>query len=221
MNKGDFVKINYVGRLESGEIFDLTRGDVARKEGVYNSKITYRPVVIVLGAGFVIKGLENALLKMSAGEKKTVEVEFKDGFGERDPSLVKIFPKKHFKNPEQGMVVDMNGIRGRIQSVTAGRVRVDFNNPLAGKKLIYELEVIEVLKTSGEKINSLFEFFGLTLPEISIEGADVILKKVDIHSQLKERISKIMFENIKLDGSKNIEKISFVDEYHKSFSADK
>ena len=213
MNSGDFVKISYVGRLESGEIFDLTREDVAKKEGIYNSKLTYKPVVIILGAGFVIKGLENALLKMSAGEKKTVEVEFKDGFGERDPSLVNIFPKKHFKNPEPGMVVDMNGVKGRIQSVTAGRVRVDFNNPLAGKKLIYELEVIEVLKSSEEKINGLFEFFGLPPPEISIDRLNIILKKVDIPSPLKERISKIMFENIKLDDSKAIEKISFVYEY--------
>ncbi|HLC76688.1 MAG TPA: peptidylprolyl isomerase, partial [archaeon] len=61
MQKGDFVKIAYVGRLETGEIFDLTDAETAKKEGIYNSKIIYRDLPVVVGARFLIKGLDSAL----------------------------------------------------------------------------------------------------------------------------------------------------------------
>ena len=144
MEKGDFIKIDYIGRLENGEIFDLTDEETAKKEKVYNEKVKYKPVPVIVGAGFVIKGLDKALSDMKLNEKKTIEIKAEDGFGMRDPKMVKVVPKNAFKGefePRQGLVVDFSGIKGRIQSVSAGRVMVDFNNPLAGKNLKYELEI--------------------------------------------------------------------------------
>ena len=88
MKKGDFVKINYVGRLESGEIFDLTDIELAKKEKLFNEKVKYGPGPVILGEGFVVKGLEKALESMNSGDKKTLEVRPEEGFGERNPELI-------------------------------------------------------------------------------------------------------------------------------------
>jgi FKBP-type peptidyl-prolyl cis-trans isomerase 2 len=215
MKKGDFVKINYVGRLESGEIFDLTYEDVAKKESIFNPNAEYKPITVIVGAGFTIKGLDKALLDMGVNDKKTVEVLPEDGFGERDPKLIKIIPKKHFENPQQGMVVEINGMKGRIQSVSAGRVRVDFNNPLAGKKLIYDVEISKKIDDDHEKVKGVLEFFGAKKIEVSFEDSSVIVKNAVLPRPVKEHVAKLIIDNIRIDGSKNIEKVRFVEEFTK------
>ncbi|MBI2075627.1 MAG: FKBP-type peptidyl-prolyl cis-trans isomerase [Candidatus Aenigmarchaeota archaeon] len=112
MNKGDFIRIEYVGRLESGDIFDVTSEEEARKNNVYNKGIKYRPVPVIVDAGFVIKGLDKALKEMAPGEKKTVDIEPEDGFGQRDPRLIRVVPRKAFRDRNiehvPGMIVDFS-----------------------------------------------------------------------------------------------------------------
>ncbi len=217
VEKGDFVRINYVGRLESGEIFDLTMEDVAKKENIYNPKFRYKPVPIIVGAEFTIRGLDNAVLGMNVGEKKPVEIEPKDAFGERDPKNIRVVPNELFKKqnmePRQGMVVDFSGIKGRIQSVSAGRVMVDFNNPLAGKKLKYELEVAEKIEKPEEQAASILEFFGIENAKVTIAGkiADV---EARVPVEMRERLSDLIMKNVKA-GNESLEKVRFVDIYGK------
>ena len=97
MKTGDFVKIDYIGRLESGEIFDLTYEDVAKKEKIHNEKIKYKPVSIIVGAGFVIPGLDKAISEMELNEKKKIKIAPEEGFGKRNPDMVKVVPKNAFK----------------------------------------------------------------------------------------------------------------------------
>jgi len=215
MEKGDFVRINYVGKLESGEIFDLTFEDIAKKEGIYNPNVKYRPVPVVVGAGFVILGLDKAISEMKVGEKKTVEVNPSEAFGERDPKNVRVVPKNLFKNhnlePKQGMVIDFSGVKGRVQSVSAGRVMVDFNNPLAGKKLKYELELMDKIENPDEKAKGILEFFGMDNAKVAING-----KIVDIEAKLpddlKMKISELVLKNVKI-GDEKVEKVRFIDVY--------
>jgi len=213
MKKGDVVKINYVGRLETGEIFDLTLEDVAKKEGIYSEKIKYGPIPILIGAGFVIRGLENAITEMSVGEKKSFGVEPKDGFGERDPKLVKVVPQKVFKDqrvdPRQGMIVDFSGMKGRIQSVSGGRIRIDFNNPLAGKTLKYELEIVENIEDPVEKMRGIFEFFGFRDADVSMTEGEATVR-VTIPNEMKPKISSVILENIQ-----EVKKLSFVESFEK------
>jgi FKBP-type peptidyl-prolyl cis-trans isomerase 2 len=213
MQKGDVIRINYIGRLESGEIFDITYEDVAKKEGVYSQRIKYGPVTIIVGAGFVIPGIDNALKEMNVGEKKSIAVEPKDAFGERDAKLVKVVPQKAFKDqkvePQQGMVVDFSGVKGRIQSVSAGRVRVDFNNPLAGKTLKYELEIKEKIEDPIEKVSGIFEFFGFYNANVLIENKEAVVKAA-IPQQLKQRLSSVIIENIP-----EVEKVTYQESYEK------
>jgi FKBP-type peptidyl-prolyl cis-trans isomerase SlyD len=213
MEKGEFVKIDYIGRLESGEIFDLTKEDVAKKENVYNPKINYKPVPLVVGAGFTIKGIEKALENMKVGEKKEIEVSPKDGFGKRNPEMIRTMPKKVFEGkvePVQGLVVDFSGMKGRVQSVSGGRVTVDFNNPLSGKTLKYEIEVREKIENDKNKVESILEFFGIENVNARINNDIVDIEGPRIPNELKDRVSKLIIDYVKPDG-KSIEKIRFID----------
>ena len=215
MQKGDFVRINYIGRLESGEIFDLTFEDAAKKENIYNPNFKYKPIPVVVGAGFVISGLDNAISAMQVGEKKTVELQPKDAFGERDQKLVKVIPQNMFKKqnmePRQGMVIDFSGVKGRVQSASAGRVVVDFNNPLAGKKLRYELEIIEKIEKPEEQVEAVLEFFGVDNAKVTITGkiTDVEAK---LPAELKDKISNLILEDVKIN-NENLERVRFIDIY--------
>lgn len=213
MQRGDFVRINYIGRLETGEVFDLTDAEVAKKEGLYNQKIHYGPIPIIVGANFLIKGLDDALLDMNVGDKKEIEIKPEDGFGERDAKLVRTVPRKFFRDqkvePRQGMIVDFGGgTRGRIQSVGAGRIMVDFNNPLAGHTLKYELELKEKIDVPVEQTRSVFEFFGAKAEPI-IDGSTVTID-IKMPLQLKEKISSLIMEYVT-----GIEKVNFVESYEK------
>lgn len=213
MQNGDVVKINYVGRLEDGEIFDLTYEEVAKKEKVYSPKIKYKPVPIIVGAGFVIPGVDNAIKGMNVHDKKSITVEPKDAFGERDPKLIHVVPQTTFKDqkvePRQGMIVDFSGMKGRIQSVTGGRVRVDFNNPLAGKTLKYDIEIVEKINDTVDKIKAAFEFFGLTNLDVSIQSKEAFVKGI-VPPELKRKISTVILENIH-----ELDKLTFQETFEK------
>ncbi|MFH1630826.1 MAG: peptidylprolyl isomerase [Candidatus Aenigmatarchaeota archaeon] len=206
MDNGDFIRIEFVGRLESGEIFDLTDEALAKKENIYNSNYGYKPLPIIIGEGMVIKGLDEVFLSMQIGDEKDVEIEPDKAFGNRDPSLVRVLPEKSFKEkPIQGMIVDFGNLKGRVQSINAGRVRVDFNNPLSGKKLKYHIKILEQITDTENQVKAVIEYFG--------GDADIIIKDgvVDVHEipkkqgkdelrmspPLKKRISEIILKNMK------------------------
>ncbi len=215
MKKGDFVRVNYIGRLESGEIFDLTDEDVAKKEKLYSEKIRYKPLPVIVGAGFLISGLDKALLDMNPGDKKTIEISPEDGFGQRDPRLVKVVPQKAFEGkiePRAGLVVDFSGMKGRIQSASAGRITVDFNNPLAGKNLKYDIEIKDEIKEKGEKVRAVLEYFGAENPEIIFEGKEVSVK-MKLPDEIKERASALILEHIE-----GIEAVNYIETFAKKGS---
>jgi FKBP-type peptidyl-prolyl cis-trans isomerase 2 len=212
MKKGDFVKIDYIGRLETGEIFDLTDEETAKKEKVYNEKVKYKPVPVIVGAGFVIKGLDKALSEMKLNEKKSIEIKAEDGFGMRDPKMIKVVPKNAFKGefePRQGLIVDFSGVKGRIQSVSAGRVMVDFNNPLAGKNLKYDLEIKEKIDDPVKQSEAVFEFFGI---EASIKIAKGVadIEAKGMPEELKKKISSFV-----LDYVAGVNTVRFISTYKK------
>jgi len=219
MEKGDFIYIDYIGKVkDSGEIFDLTIEEVAKKEKIYNPQVHYHPTAIIVDAGFVIKGLDDALKEMKVGEKKIVEIPPEKAFGERSAELIKLIPISVFReknvDPTPGSYVDVNNIRGRIISNDGGRVRVDFNHPLAGKKLEYEIEIKSLIKDLGEKIKAIIHYFaGIESENIIIEPKDKVvdikfIKKTILGADLEKNIADEIKKWIK-----EIEKIRFISEY--------
>ena len=91
MKKGDLIRLEYTGKIkETGEIFDTTSEEIAKREDIYNQNARYGPVPIIVGGKKIIEGIDEALLKMNVGEEKTIEVPPKKGFGERSPKLMKL-----------------------------------------------------------------------------------------------------------------------------------
>jgi len=217
VKEGDFIRIDYVGKIsESGEIFDLTRESVAKEKGIYNPNLTYKPVPIIVGANFVVKGLEKKLKEMKVGERKKIIVKPEEAFGNRSLKLIRLIPLSEFKrqktDPYPGMIVTINNIRGRVLSVTGGRVRVDFNHPLSGKTLEYDVEIKEKIRSRIGKIKAVLEFFlkvGEDL-DISFENkiVEIKTKKKDIPKELKKTIADTILKWIR-----NIKKIRFIQEY--------
>ncbi|MEM5875102.1 MAG: peptidylprolyl isomerase [Candidatus Aenigmatarchaeota archaeon] len=204
MQKGDFVYIKYIGKVkESGEIFDLTEEEIAKKEGIYNPEFKYGEVPVIVGAGYLIKGLDEELEKMNIGEKKVVEILPEKAFGNRREDLIKLIPESEFKKqniePRVGEFVNINGVSGRIVSISGGRVKVDFNHPLAGKTLIYEIEITRQVLDLKEKVYCILKYFS-NLDEnsakvnIENETVEIETKDIKIASRLKEEIAINIFK---------------------------
>jgi len=209
MKKGDFVKINYIGKIkESGKVFDTTFKEVAEKEGMFNPKVKYGPVLTIVGYEKVVKGLDEELMKMKIGERKEVEVPPEKGFGKRNPKLIKLVPLSEFKkqniDPYPGMNLEMNGLRCKIVSVNSGRVRVDFNHPLSGKTLVFDVKIEERIEGDKEKIEALCEYYNCKTGEVKINDKEVeIFIENDIDRNIKKMIIDDIFDFM------NFEKIVF------------
>ena len=150
IKKGDCIQIKYVGRVkESGIVFDLNDEETAKKEQLYNPQIDYKGTIICIGEGDVIEGLDEALVGKEAGKKYTIDVGAEKAFGKRDVSLFKLVPLSKFKGenirPMPGLQVTINNQPGLIKSVSGGRVMVDFNHPLSGKEVSYEVTIEKVV----------------------------------------------------------------------------
>jgi len=135
---GDKVKVHYQGRLRNGETFDSSEGR--------------EPLEFTVGSGQVIKGFDDGVQGMQPGEKKTVEIDVKDAYGEKQQEMLIEFPKTQFPpdmNPEVGMQLMMNNGAGQSFPVTIAEVRdetvlLDANHPLAGEDLIFDLELVSI-----------------------------------------------------------------------------
>jgi len=187
MKPGDFVEVDYVGRIkDTGQVFDVTKEKIAKKENVYNPKTSYKPVVLIVGADFIIKGLDEGLRGMKVGEKKKVDVPPSKAFGDRKENMIKTIPLAKFKeqnlDPLPGAVVNIGNLRGRIVSVSGGRVRVDFNHPLAGKTLEYEIEIKSVVKEKLAKVKAIVKYF------TGIEEVDVVCKATQAEINIKKDV---------------------------------
>ncbi len=164
MKEGDMVLIDYIARIkDTGEVFDTTKEEVAKQAGIFDSNYKYRPLPVLIGAGFVIKGLEEALKNMEVGQSKKIEIPPEKAYGERDERLVKLIPESNFRDnniePIVGKYVQINNLTGKIVSVSGGRVKVDFNHPLAGKVVEYEVSVVKKVEDEAEKAKEIVYFF--------------------------------------------------------------
>lgn len=189
VKKGDFIKINYTCRVkETGELVETTLSEIAEKEGLHGEGVGrahgYEPSFIVVGEGWVPRGVEEALEGMEVGEEKKLEVPPEKGFGVRDPSKMKLLPLRKFSregiSPVPGMRVEVDGKPALVRSVGAGRVQVDFNHPLSGKSLIYELKVETVIEETVDKVKAIAHrrapALNLEKTRIEIRGEEVVIE---------------------------------------------
>jgi len=209
MKEGDFAEIDYIGRIvSSNEIFDLTDEAMAKKEGIYNEKRKYGPVLVILGAHMVIPGVEKNVMEMKIGEEREFDVEPDQAFGMRNPKLVLIVSKAKFLkeniNPMPGMFVDIDGRQAKIQSVSGGRVRVDLNNPLSGRQLHYKIKLLRQLKEPFDKVDGLIKYLRLKC-DIELKAGVLTATREKWDDLLKRMIEEPVKKWIK-----EIKKVEFV-----------
>lgn len=179
IEKGDFIVVNYVGRVkETGEVFDTTVEEVARKERLYKEGEIYEPKLVVAGEGWVLKALDESLLNFEVGKTSTVEIPPEKAFGLRDPEKVRLVSLRRLTargiTPKLGMRLEVDGKLATVRTMGSGRVQLDFNPPLAGKTLVYEVTVEKKLKTKAEKIAALIH---RRIPAVDVEKFDLKIRK--------------------------------------------
>jgi len=157
VKKGSLIYLDYVARTkEDGEIFDLTIEDVAKEEGVFKENARYEPILVAVGHNWLLEAIEEELVGMKVGESKRIEVPPERGAGPRDPKKIKLIPKTRLAKlgakPIKGERVKMGNDEGVITHVTGRKVRVDFNSPLAGKTLVFDVTVRDIVKGTKEKL---------------------------------------------------------------------
>lgn len=160
LQKGDFIVMDYTAKVkETNEVFDTTLEETAKKERLFKEGEIYEPKLVVIGEGWVLKTLDESLTTMEVDKAASVEIPPEKAFGPRDSEKVKRVPLKHLTakgtTPSIGMRVEYNGKMATVRAIGAGRILLDFNPPLAGKTLLYEVTVKKKLETQEEKIAAL------------------------------------------------------------------
>lgn len=131
------VKVHYTGRLEDGTIFDTSIAEGRE------------PLEVELGLGQLIKGFESGLIDMTEGDKKTIELSVEESYGDPKPEFITEVPKENVPEGIQvGESLQGMGPQGPVNvqviAVNEETVTLDANHPLAGKKLIFDLEVVSI-----------------------------------------------------------------------------
>ncbi|MBW2990991.1 peptidylprolyl isomerase [Candidatus Woesearchaeota archaeon] len=198
LKKGDFVELDYTGRIKDDKVvFDTTDEQMAKDSNIHTPKYKYKPVIICLGEKHLIQGLDDALIGKNPG-KYTIEVKAEHAFGKKTPTLLKLIPARLFEKdnvkPFVGLEVNVDGTLGIVRSAGGGRVIVDFNHPLASKDLVYDVDVKRIVTDSLEKTKALLE-----LMNVPFEDIDVVDDKAVITTKTKlpEPAVKGLADNIK------------------------
>ncbi len=174
--KNDFIEIEFTGRIKGGEVFD---SNVAGELKKLNPNAEAKLFIFSLGNEMFLEGIDDFLIGKNIG-KYEIELSPEKAFGRRSPDLIQRMPTKvffnHKLNPVPGTVFNFDNKLGKILAVSGGRVIVDFNNPLAGKDVVYTLNVLRKIDNLNEKINSLNEFFFRRDFEFEVKENKLILK---------------------------------------------
>ena len=188
LQKGDFILLDYIAKVkETGEVFDTTIEEIAKKERLYKEGEIYEPKLVVIGEGWVLKALDESLTNMDVGKTETIEIPPEKAFGARDPEKVRRVPLRHLTakgiTPTLGMRLEYDGKMATVRAIGAGRVLLDFNPPLAGKTLVYEVTVKKKLETPEEKIAALIH---RRIPTVEVEKFKFTIKAKNVTIEMPE-----------------------------------
>ena len=221
----DFIKVDVTGRIkETNKVFEVTNEEIAKKEDVFKPDISYGPKIAIIGEDNIAKGLDRHIIGIKVNESKTIELTPLEAYGQRDKKLTVTVPLKRIKQqnitPKVGMSIQTEQGVARISSVDGGRVRLDYNHPLAGKDLIYEVKVLEKIEAQDEKVKALITLQtpgvkGDTYDTIIDDGTATIKPKkenvpIGLQAVGRIRVSRLAFDYL------NLERVKFEEVYTKS-----
>lgn len=213
MEDGDLILVDYVGKA-NGEIFDLTLEDKARENNMYREDVEYKEIPVLLGRGYVIEGLEEALSDMDVGDEKELTVPAEKGYGKRESENVETYPEREFTKQDiqvhPGEEIMIGNRRGKVISKGSGRVRVDFNHPLSGKELSYWIRVNEKVEDDGEIAEYIYNYH-VGHGDIEIEDGTVKIPETHSHGDHEHELPEEAKEEIQeeIEDATDLE-VSFV-----------
>lgn len=131
------VTLHFALKLESGDVVDST--------------FDKSPAVFKVGDGNLLPGFEQALYGLKAGDKRSIAIEPEHGFGQPNPQNVQVMPRGNFEGMElsEGLLIIFNDaanaeLPGVVTAFDEAQVTIDFNHPLAGKRLTFDVEIVDV-----------------------------------------------------------------------------
>lgn len=149
VKKGDYLLIDYTGKLEDGTIFDTTSKEKAVEAGIYGEDKEYRPFFFRSDARQVIKGIDEGVLGMREGEEKTLKIAPEGAYGEHKDYLVQKIPLLRLElnePPRAGeKIITPGGREVKVLDSTETHATLDFNHELAGKTLILEIKLVSIV----------------------------------------------------------------------------
>jgi len=180
---GNILKLSWKSRVENSDrVVDQTDN-----------------AVVVVGKGNVIQGIEEILPGMQSGETKTVVISPEKGHGKRDASQMQVISLRRFKkqniDPKPGMQLRIQNRIATIRRVRGGRVTVDFNHPLAGKTLNYEVTVEAILREPEDIIKA---FIKKHLPQSDTEEFTIIIEDDTVKIHLPQDENLLFNQNIQI-----------------------
>ncbi|MFA6073812.1 MAG: hypothetical protein WC758_06890 [Candidatus Woesearchaeota archaeon] len=207
ISKGDFIELDYTAKIvDENIVFDTTEFDEAKKAGLFHDhandepnshnhnhnhlhKDDLKPITICVGEKHVLPGLDSKLIGLDLG-KHTIVLEEENAFGKKDTKLLKLMTRALFKQqnirPYVGLVLDMDGSRGTVRSISGGRVIVDFNHPLAGKKIEYSLNIKRKVTDHKDQLASILKMIKFPFSSVDVVGLNAkINTKIDLPKEVK------------------------------------
>ena len=190
LEKGSLILLDYTAKIkDTNEIFETTRENDVKNSEDFDPSRKYEPRLLGVGEGWVLKGLDDALLDANMDEPLNIEIPPDKAFGERDPSKVRMIPLRKLgeKANEVGVgdVIELDERMGIVRFIGSGRVQVDFNHKYAGRTLIYDATIVKKIETEDEKIASLIR------RRLPIDSADIHFEKKD--SELEISVPEKIF----------------------------
>jgi len=165
---------------DDGVVFDTTMEAVAKESGIYKEGDRYEPMLVAVGWNWLLAALEEELIGLKVGDSKTVEIPPEKGAGEKDPRKIKMIAKtklaKHGTRPVKGQSIQFGDERGVVTAVFGRQVRVDFNSPLAGRVLEFDVTIRDIISDPLDKLRAVLKRRMPGIPDDEFKFA--IAKKV-------------------------------------------
>jgi len=234
VEEGDFVLLKMTARTQKGKIFRVSTEEDAIKAGIYEEEKAkqgyYTPEFIIVGkSGFLNEGLTDTIKEMNYFEKKSVRIPPTKAFGKRDPQKIERIGIAKFrklnegKNPEYGQdFTNKKGQRGVVSNIMQGKVIIDYNHPLAGQSIDYNLEIIDKIEGFNEKVEYFVISKGIpkeSAAEFNINHAEDKTLEITIPKMfLFQNLTYLKFGlamDLQTHMSEDIEDVKFIEIYEK------
>ncbi|MFH1133659.1 MAG: FKBP-type peptidyl-prolyl cis-trans isomerase [Nanoarchaeota archaeon] len=196
MKENDFIEISYTGMVD-GLVFDTTDEKVAQANGMFDPQHQYGPVIICLGRGHVLPGLDAQLMGKELGKQHQIFLSADQAFGRKRADLIQLIPTGKFRKeqiiPEPGLRVQIDGRMGLVKTVTGGRTLVDFNHPLSSKDVTYEVTIHRVVTDIAERVKAFFSRELGALPEVTMQESNATVKfPQTLPAEITDRIAETL-----------------------------